>query len=200
MMARSVRQQSLPRARRPHLSIGLQSEPPPPQLPESFSVDSLPKYKKRKSAADVPVVEAPSAPSRRRVVKEPAQWKEVWRLIQQMRKGKDAPVDTMGCERLADSGVDEATHRFHILVGLMLSSQTRDEVTAAAMGRLKEYGLSIPRVLRAPEAKLRDLIYGVSFHNRKVEYPKMAHLFLQVAYGRTEGIGVDVHVHRICGR
>ena len=30
--------------------------------------------------------------------------------------------------------------------------------------------------------------------------PKMAHLVLQEAFGRVEGVSVDSHVHRICNR
>merc|ERR1711879_772591 len=30
--------------------------------------------------------------------------------------------------------------------------------------------------------------------------PKMSHLCMQYAWGKTEGIGVDVHVHRISNR
>jgi endonuclease-3 len=30
--------------------------------------------------------------------------------------------------------------------------------------------------------------------------PKMAHLIMNVAWGQTEGICVDTHVHRICNR
>ena len=81
-----------------------------------------------------------------------------------------------------------------------------------------------------PETELQDLIYNVSFFRRKADYlkrtariltdehngdvpgdldavlalpgvgPKMAYLFLQVAYNKTEGIGVDTHVHRISRR
>ncbi len=32
----------------------------------------------------------------------PKRWKEIYDLITQMRKERNAPVDTMGCERLAD--------------------------------------------------------------------------------------------------
>lgn len=75
--------------------------------------------------------------------------------------------------------------------------------------------------------RLNQLIWAVGFHNNKTKYlkqaavilrdqwggdipdtieglvslpgvgPKMAHLCLSSAWGRTEGIGVDVHVHRI---
>lgn len=88
-------------------------------------------------------------------------------------------------------------------------------------------GLTLENVIAVPPARLNELIYAVGFHNNKTKYlqqaaaicrdahggdipdtiaglvslpgvgPKMAHLCLSAAWGRTEGIGVDVHVHRI---
>eukprot|EP00668_Euglena_longa_P002527 GGOE01002948.1.p1 GENE.GGOE01002948.1~~GGOE01002948.1.p1 ORF type:complete len:284 (-),score=53.56 GGOE01002948.1:182-928(-) len=160
----------------------------------------------------------------------PANFKRVWTLIEGMRKATVAPVDTMGCERLADEEVDEPTRRYQHLVSLMLSAQTRDEMTSAVMGRLKQHGLTVLNILQTSESQLTQLLYGVSFHNRKAKFikqatqtlqdkfqgdtpssladvlklpgvgPKMAHLFMQVAWGKVDGIGVDVHVHRISGR
>lgn len=88
-------------------------------------------------------------------------------------------------------------------------------------------GLTIENILDVDPVKLNELIYVVGFHNNKTRYikatalilrdqfasdipdtidglmslpgvgPKMAYLCLSAAWGRTEGIGVDVHVHRI---
>ncbi|KAK8056421.1 DNA-(apurinic or apyrimidinic site) lyase [Apiospora rasikravindrae] len=88
-------------------------------------------------------------------------------------------------------------------------------------------GLNLENLLAVDPAKLNELIWAVGFHNNKTKYikqaaeilrdrwqgdipdtidgltslpgvgPKMAHLCLSSAWGRTEGIGVDVHVHRI---
>lgn len=56
----------------------------------------------------------------------PKNWEQVLKHIRDMRKEKDAPVDTMGCERCSDDDADDKTQRFQILVSLMLSSQTKD--------------------------------------------------------------------------
>eukprot|EP00667_Euglena_gracilis_P031432 EG_transcript_45498 len=61
----------------------------------------------------------------------PANFQRVWKLIEAMRQATPAPVDTMGCERLADEAGDDATRRYQHLISLMLSSQTKDEMTAA---------------------------------------------------------------------
>ena len=88
-------------------------------------------------------------------------------------------------------------------------------------------GLTLENILEVDPVRLNELIYVVGFHNNKTRYikatalilkdrfagdipdtieglislpgvgPKMAYLCLSAAWGRTEGIGVDVHVHRI---
>lgn len=148
-------------------------------------------------------------------------------------RGAPAPVDTMGCERLADPAASPADQRFQTLVSLMLSSQTKDTVTAAAVARLQAElpgGLSVASILAATPAALNALIAKVGFHNTKTRHiqqaaallrdrhggdvpatldgllalpgvgPKMAFLTLSAAWGRDDGIGVDVHVHRITNR
>lgn len=45
----------------------------------------------------------------------------------------------------------------------MLSSQTKDQVTFAAMERLKEKGLTVDNVLAMSDEELGRLIYPVGF-------------------------------------
>ncbi|KAL1921346.1 uncharacterized protein VTP21DRAFT_11062 [Calcarisporiella thermophila] len=165
----------------------------------------------------------------------PPDWLSTYTAIRDYRKTHIAPVDTMGCERLAEYGenIDPKVSRFQTLVSLMLSSQTKDTVTAEAMRNLQRKlpgGLSINSVLAASELDLQKLICKVGFSSRKSIFikdaariclekyngdipdtleglcalpgvgPKMAHLTMQCAWNKTIGIGVDVHVHRICNR
>ena len=88
-------------------------------------------------------------------------------------------------------------------------------------------GLNLENILAVDPSLLNELIWAVGFHNNKTRYikataeilrdswdgdipdtiegltslpgvgPKMGYLCLSAAWGRTEGIGVDVHVHRI---
>lgn len=88
-------------------------------------------------------------------------------------------------------------------------------------------GLTLDNIIDVDPTKLNELIFIVGFHNNKTRYikatalilrnqfnsdipdtveglmslpgvgPKMAYLCMSAAWGRTEGIGVDVHVHRI---
>lgn len=45
----------------------------------------------------------------------------------------------------------------------MLSSQTKDQVTFAAMCKLIEYGCTVENILTTSEQKLGELIYPVGF-------------------------------------
>lgn len=198
----------------------------------------------------------------------PSNWETIYETVKKMRAANPtAPVDTMGCEDLHWRTSPPKEQRFHTLIALMLSSQTKDTVTAVAMQRLhtqlgdekegeiknetespkslikKEEeddsdGLKVPKeklgstltvknILAVAPERLNELIRTVGFHNNKTKYikqvaiilrdqydfdipstaeglmslpgvgPKMAYLCLSAAWGRHEGIGVDVHVHRI---
>ncbi|KAF7560879.1 hypothetical protein G7046_g3250 [Stylonectria norvegica] len=174
-------------------------------------------------------------------IQPPSDWEEMYNAVKKMRapggRAYGAAVDTMGCERLADGNASEKDQRYHTLVSLMLSSQTKDTTNAAAMKRLHtelpahepgaRTGLNLDNILAVDPRLLNELIWAVGFHNNKTKYlqqtaailrekwsddipdsiegltslpgvgPKMAYLCLSVAWNRTEGIGVDVHVHRI---
>lgn len=80
-------------------------------------------------------------------VEPPTNWERVYELTREMRAKVLAPVDTMGCERLYDEKAAPEDRRFQTLVSLMLSSQTKDTVTAGAMARLKTElpGVRAPR-------------------------------------------------------
>lgn len=135
----------------------------------------------------------------------------------------------MGSEVIA-AGAPEGHREYHALISLMLSSQTKDTVNMATMEKLRAHGLSIDNILATSDEDLDALIHAVGFHNNKVRYikktsallkdrhggavpdtmdellalpgvgPKMALILLRVAFGKTEGISVDTHVHRICNQ
>ena len=163
-------------------------------------------------------------------VEPPPGWERLYDMTAIMRKRVLAPVDTMGCESLADESRSPRDQRLQTLVALMLSSQTKDTVTAAAMKNLQENlpgGFTLQSLLDVEPDVLNELIGKVGFHNNKTKFlkcvavilrdkfhgdipdtiegltslpgvgPKMAYLCMSAAWGRDEGIGVDVHVHRI---
>uniref|UniRef100_A0ABM5EZ72 Endonuclease III-like protein 1 n=1 Tax=Pogona vitticeps TaxID=103695 RepID=A0ABM5EZ72_9SAUR len=161
---------------------------------------------------------------------EPKNWKQQLAHIQEMRKERDAPVDQMGAGKCFDADAPPEVRRYQVLLSLMLSSQTKDQVTSAAMMRLREHGLTVDNILETDDTTLGQLIYPVGFWKRKVQYikqttailkrdyggdipqtveklvklpgvgPKMAHLVMDIAWQEISGIGVDTHVHRICNR
>ena len=53
--------------------------------------------------------------------------------------------------------------RYQVLISLMLSSQTKDQVTFAAVEKLKAHGLTIENILKTSNTKIGELIYPVGF-------------------------------------
>ncbi|KAJ6087634.1 hypothetical protein N7467_006548 [Penicillium canescens] len=210
-------------------------------------------------------------------IEPPSNWETMYNTVKKMREDNPtAPVDTMGCAELYWRASSPQDRRFQTLIALMLSSQTKDTVTAVAMQRLhtelgpesvttgpdmkqeeaaevkikledspnedpkppstststppakdKDSTLNLTNILAVSPERLNALIRTVGFHNNKTKYikatalllrdnhngdipstpnglmalpgvgPKMAYLCLSAAWGKHEGIGVDVHVHRI---
>ena len=115
---------------------------------------------------------------------------------------------------------------YRVLIATILSSRTKDEVTAAASARLFERAPDPEGLAHIAEGEIRELIYPVGFYKSKavhltktarlllysyggrvpdeldelVKLPgvgrKTANLVLSVAYG-IPAICVDTHVHRI---
>ncbi|XP_012598990.2 endonuclease III-like protein 1 isoform X2 [Microcebus murinus] len=161
---------------------------------------------------------------------EPQDWQQQLVNIRTMRSKKDAPVDQLGAEHCYDASAPPKVRRYQVLLSLMLSSQTKDQVTAGAMQRLRARGLTVDSILQTDDSTLGKLIYPVGFWRNKVKYikqtsailqqryggdipasvpelvalpgvgPKMAHLAMAVAWGTVSGIAVDTHVHRITNR
>ncbi|XP_064317444.1 endonuclease III-like protein 1 isoform X2 [Phalacrocorax carbo] len=150
---------------------------------------------------------------------EPQDWRLQLERIREMRRNRDAPVDEMGVEKCYDSSAPPQVMRYQVLLSLMLSSQTKDQVTSAAMLRLRQHGLTVDTILQMDDATLGQIIYPVGFWRNKVKYikqttailkqkyggdiprtveelvqlpgvgPKMAHLAMNIAWDSVSGIG-----------
>ncbi|XP_051982743.1 endonuclease III-like protein 1 isoform X2 [Xyrauchen texanus] len=161
---------------------------------------------------------------------EPCDWRTQLSFIREIRSKRDAPVDKMGAEKCYDTDAPPEVRRYQVLISLMLSSQTKDPITAGAMQRLREHNLNVTTILNMDDETLGKLIYPVGFWRTKVKYikqataliqqefggdipntvegliqlpgvgPKMAHLAMDIAWNNVSGIGVDTHVHRISNR
>lgn len=116
----------------------------------------------------------------------PVGWKRTYDLIVELRADRTAVVDSMGSEAMAAAAGNQATQderNYQTLVSLMLSSQTKDTVNAATMVKLRAHGLSVDNILATSDDELRDLIYGVGFHNNKVKFIKHTTRILKDQYG-----------------
>ncbi|RPD55687.1 DNA glycosylase [Lentinus tigrinus ALCF2SS1-7] len=107
----------------------------------------------------------------------PPRWRETYDTIKRMRLHIVAPVDTMGCDQAQLREADPRNQRYSTLVSLMLSSQTKDEVTDAAVAKLREAvggTLSVDAILQADESVIAEAICKVGFWRRKTQYIKQA--------------------------
>jgi endonuclease III len=125
---------------------------------------------------------------------------------------------------------DQQDDPFQVLIATMLSAQTKDAVTAAASGRLFAVTRTPKTMAQLSEARLRTLIYPVSFYRNKAVHVKetcrqilerfggrvpatmdelltlpgvgrkTANLVLILAHRSGDNICVDTHVHRISNR
>ncbi|KAM0437382.1 hypothetical protein ACHAQK_007317 [Fusarium lateritium] len=205
------------------------------------ALDAIPSPPAKARRVRKPARKAVDATTGATKIEPPSDWEAIYDTVRKMRapggRAHGAAVDTMGCERLADQSASPKDQRFHTLVALMLSSQTKDTVNAVVMRKMQTElppfqtgappGLNLDNILAIDPKLLNEFIWAVGFHNNKTKYikqaaeilrdkwdgdipdtleglvslpgvgPKMAFLCLSVAWGKTLGIGVDVHVHRI---
>lgn len=211
------------------------------------STSPSPPRQRSKARPKIPARRAVSPTTGESKTSPPSNWAEIYSIVQAMReRNPTAPVDTMGCEDLYWRNAPDKDKRYHTLTALMLSSQTKDTVTAVAMQRLhtelvpldpnddldqdpqtRQSTLTIDNIIAASPTHLDSLISKVGFHNNKTRFikatalllrdnfssdipstipeltslpgvgPKMAYLCMSAAWGLDQGIGVDVHVHRI---
>jgi len=93
----------------------------------------------------------------------PLNWEIILENIKEMRKHETAPVDEMGCHKCADPNASPSLSRYQSLIALMLSSQTKDQVTHAAMQRLNTFGCKPDILATISDDVLGKLIYPVGF-------------------------------------
>ena len=100
-------------------------------------------------------------------IKIPKNWMQTYNEIKEYREKNKAPVDTQGCERLANEELPPKQFRYQVLISLMLSSQTKDQITAEAIRKLQKKGLTVENILKMSEKEIDKCIEKVGFHNRK---------------------------------
>lgn len=107
---------------------------------------------------------------------EPPHWRQTLENIRSMRKKHPAPVDSMGCDKCSEENYDEKSQRYHCLLSLMLSSQTKDQITFDAMKRLKNRceNLTPTNFMKLSDYELEELLKPVSFYKTKAKHMKIA--------------------------
>ncbi|KAF8232589.1 DNA glycosylase [Tricholoma matsutake] len=134
------------------------------------SLDSRPKQATKSPRKPKPIQQSLEVPH-----PAPPQWRETYDTIKQVRSRVVAPVDTMGCDQAQHKEEDPKNQRFATLISLMLSSQTKDEVTDAAVSKLRTAiggSLTVDGILNADETTISEAIAKVGFWRRKTEYIK----------------------------
>ena len=95
-----------------------------------------------------------------------------------------AAVDTMGCDQEHKKKASKEDKAYHTLISLMLSAQTKDEVTHATTNYLvNEKNLSVKTILATKESDLNQWISKVGFHNRKATFIKKATQIIHEKHG-----------------
>ncbi|KEP64637.1 UNVERIFIED_CONTAM: endonuclease III family 1 protein [Hammondia hammondi] len=143
-----------------------------------LDLEDLPQNVAKKT--DEPFANLPDSP-------EPPHFQDIWDAVTEMRAKRDAPVDSMGVEAMGELALQrdgEKAKRFSVLVAVMLSSQTKDEQTAACMQRLRDADVLSPeKMSRLSVAELSELLYGVGFYQNKARFLKEACQILLEKYG-----------------
>ncbi len=136
-------------------------------------------------------------------------------------------MDELAVEKISE---DSREDPFQVLIATMLSAQTKDAVTHAAATRLFRVARTPATMAKLSEARLRRLIYPVSFYRVKAHHVRMAcraigerfggrvpgnmedlltlpgvgrktaNLVLILSHASRDNICVDTHVHRIANR
>jgi endonuclease-3 len=147
----------------------------------------------------------------------------VMRTLARAIDGLDLPA----VEKIAEESQEDP---FEVLIGTMLSAQTRDPVTAAASARLFRVARTPRTMQKLTVKRIERLIYPVSFYRHKARHVKetcrilverfrgrvpmtmeellmlpgvgrkTANLVLILGFKSLKNICVDTHVHRISNR
>ncbi|KAL3672038.1 hypothetical protein V7S43_002702 [Phytophthora oleae] len=108
--------------------------------------------------------------------------------LYEARKTMDTPIDRFGTQVCVAPDVTSAkVERFQLLVAALLSSQTQDPITYAAMQRLhqlgeNEEGLTIKTVQDTSEEKLSETLKPVGFYHRKAQQLKRVAAILRAQF------------------
>lgn len=148
------------------------------------ALDAIPSPPAKARRVRKPARKAVDATTGTTKIEPPSDWEAIYDAVRKMRapggRAYGAAVDTMGCERLADRSASPKDQRFHTLIALMLSSQTKDTVNAVVMRKMQTElppfepgappGLNLNNILAIDPKLLNEFIWAVGFHNNKTKF------------------------------
>ncbi|KAK0225080.1 DNA glycosylase [Armillaria nabsnona] len=150
---------------------------------EDYANVSTPKRSKvKRSPSSSPKKPKPIPQSLATPHPAPERWREVYDAIKAMRSNIVAPVDSMGCDSAQLKEKEPQNQRYATLVSLMLSSQTKDEVTDAAVKQLRAAlggSISVQGIIDAEDSTIAEAIAKVGFWRRKTQYVKQTAIRLR---------------------
>ena len=92
-----------------------------------------------------------------------------------MSKVNVAAVDNMGCDQVHRKKASKEDQAYHTLISLMLSAQTKKEVTHATTSFLvNEKNLSVKTIIKTKESDLSLWIGNVPYRDKKAGLIKKA--------------------------
>lgn len=103
---------------------------------------------------------------------EPSNWRESLANMRKMNSNNEASIDSTGCHLNVEENVPPEVYRYQCLVFLMLSNQTTDPVSFAAMDHLIARDLTVDNILQMDDKELGELINPVTFWKSKVKHIK----------------------------
>eukprot|EP00397_Hematodinium_sp_SG-2012_P047555 GEMP01054139.1.p1 GENE.GEMP01054139.1~~GEMP01054139.1.p1 ORF type:complete len:326 (+),score=82.29 GEMP01054139.1:28-1005(+) len=137
------------------------------------AVDTAPRKKTaaRTSAKAAPKTTTPKLSHTPLLGQPPKDWLDTFTLVEELRCKRTAPVDTIGCGSLAHKGPHFI---YQTLIAGMLSSQTRDQATAAGVENLRKLpgGCTMKGIQGASEEEVATAIHMVGFANTKAKHIK----------------------------
>jgi len=74
-------------------------------------------------------------------IEPPIGWEDIYSIVEELRSDRTAPVDLCGPAVIIEKHLGEKVFRFQVLIALMLSSQTKDNVVCDAMKKLQRVSL-----------------------------------------------------------
>ena len=121
----------------------------------------------------------------------PKNFKKIYMRLRNMRSTIITPVDLIGGSSIPmtigqkcgipKDKIEPKNYRYQVLTSVMLSAQTKDEVTARGVENIMRYcieelnisqGLTLEGILQIDEETLDQLIKQVGFHTRKAKFIK----------------------------